>query len=53
MLDTTLHIKIFLEVFDYHAPWKQKKVQGNQAHFMTNEIRKDIYNGMLKPKTIC
>ena len=35
---------IFQNVFNNHAPLKQKKVRGNFAHFMTKDLSKTIMN---------
>ena len=34
--------EIFSEVLNYYAPLKQKSVRGNQAPFMTKQLRKAI-----------
>ena len=35
----------FQAIIDKHAPLKQKVVRGNQAPFMTRELRKAVKNG--------
>ena len=35
---------IFRRILDKHAPLKMKKLRGNQANFMTKELRKAIIN---------
>ena len=35
---------IFRRILDKHAPLKVKKLRGNQANFMTKELRKAIIN---------
>ena len=37
-----IFISIFRKVIDKHAPLKMKKLRGNQAKFMTKELRKAI-----------
>ena len=39
--------EIFIDILNFHAPLKQKQVRGNQAPFMTKELRKAI---MVKSK---
>ena len=34
--------KIFKETTDKHAPQKKRKIRGNQAPFITKELRKQI-----------
>ena len=37
-------VNTFREIVDKHAPLKHKTLRGNQAPFMTRELRKAIYN---------
>ena len=37
-------INTFRKIVDKHAPLKRKTLRGNQAPFMTRELRKAIYN---------
>ena len=50
-------VKIFMDIFNRHAPLKQKYVRANQGPFMTKELRKALMirsklrNKFLKLKT--
>ena len=35
-------VRIFMDIFDRHAPLKQKYVRSNQVPFMTTELRKAV-----------
>ena len=51
--DLIAFIKAFTQVVEKHAPIKYKKLRGNDAPFVTNELRKEIrHRSKLKNKAI-